>query len=63
LAAILLIFLVFTGLVATGQSIVQALDGIIHSPQIYAAYVAPFIFLSLIATGLTFAIFRNIAKT
>ncbi|GAP11674.1 hypothetical protein BECAL_02864 [Bellilinea caldifistulae] len=63
LAAILLILLVFTGLVVAGQSIVQALDGIIHSPQEYAAYVAPFIFLSLIATGLTFAIFRNIAKT
>ena len=63
LGALLLIFLVFTGLVVAGQSLVQAMDGIIHTPQEYAAYVIPFILLSLIALGLAFALFRNISQS
>ncbi|MCX7976282.1 MAG: hypothetical protein N2646_04330 [Bellilinea sp.] len=63
MAAIILILLIFTGLVVAGQSVVQALDGIIHTPQEYAAYVIPFVLLSLIALGLTFTLFRNISKS
>lgn len=50
------------GLVVASQSIVQALDGIILKPTEYAAFVAPFVTLSLIAIALLVMIFRNISE-
>lgn len=61
LASILITLNVTIGLVVASQSIMQALDGIILSPGEYAAYVAPFVTLSLIAVWLIILIHRNIS--
>jgi hypothetical protein len=63
LASILITVNVTIGLVVASQSIVQALDGIILTSAQYAAYVAPFVMLSLIATGLLIAIHRNLSDS
>ena len=61
LASILITVNITIGLVVASQSIMQALDGIILTPAEYAAYVAPFVTLSLIAVGLIIAIQRSIS--
>lgn len=63
LASILITVNVSIGLVVASQSIMQALDGIILKPAEYAAYVAPFVTLSLIATWLLISIQRNISES
>jgi hypothetical protein len=63
LASILITVNITIGLVVASQSIMQALDGIILKPAEYAAYVAPFVTLSLIAMGLIIAIQRNISES
>ena len=60
LASILITVNVSIGLVVASQSLMQALDGIILSPAEYAAYVAPFVTLSIVATWIIVLIFRNI---
>ena len=62
LAAILITVNISIGLVVASQSIMQALDGIILSPAVYAGYVAPFILLSIVATWILARIFRNISE-
>jgi len=62
LAAIVITLNVSIGLVVASQSIMQFLDGIILKPGEYAAYVAPFVTLSLIAIGLVSNIHRNIIE-
>ena len=61
LASILITVNVTIGLVVASQSIMQALDGIFLTPAQYAAYVAPFVTLSLIAIVLIISIQRNIS--
>jgi hypothetical protein len=61
LACLLITVNVSIGLVVASQSIMQALDGILLTPGQYAAYVAPFILLSLFAIGLLISIHRNIS--
>jgi hypothetical protein len=61
LASILITVNITIGLVVASQSIMQALDGILLTPGQYAAYVAPFVTLSLIAIGLIVSIQRNIS--
>jgi hypothetical protein len=61
LASVLITVNVTIGLVVASQSIVQAFDGILLTPAGYAAYVAPFVLLSLFAVGLLIAIHRNIS--
>lgn len=62
LASILIVVNVSIGLVVASQSIMQALDGILLTPAEYAAYVAPFITLSLIAAWLAVLLFRSISN-
>jgi hypothetical protein len=62
LASVLITVNITIGLVVTSQSIMQAMDGILLTPSQYAAYVAPFVILSLIAIGLIIAIQRNISE-
>lgn len=62
LAAIVITLNVSIGLVVASQSIMQFLDGIILKPAEYAAYVAPFVTLSLIAIGLVSNIHRSIIE-
>ena len=61
LASILITVNVTIGLVVASQSITQAMDGIFLTPAQYAAYVAPFVILSLIAIGLIMSIHRSIS--
>ena len=63
LASILITVNVTIGLVVAAQSIMQALDGIFLTPAQYAAYVAPFVTLSLIAIVLIISIQRNISDS
>ena len=63
LASILITVNITIGLVVASQSIMQALDGIILKPAEYAAYVAPFVTLSLIAIGLIISIQRSISDS
>jgi hypothetical protein len=62
LASILVVLNASIGLVVASQSIMQALDGILLTPAEYAAYVAPFVTLSLIAAWLAILLFRNISN-
>ncbi len=62
LAAIVITLNVSIGLVVASQSIMQALDGIFLTVGGYAAYVAPFVTLSLIAIGLISNIHRSIIE-
>jgi hypothetical protein len=50
------------GLVVAGQSIVQLLDGIVLTAGEYAAYVAPFVTMSLIAIVLLGTILRSVSE-
>lgn len=61
LASLLITVNITIGLAVASQSILQALDGIILAPAQYAAYVAPFVILSIFATGLIVPIQRNIS--
>lgn len=61
LASILIIVNVSIGLVVASQSIMQALEGILLTPAEYAAYVAPFVTLSLVATWLVILLFHSIS--
>lgn len=61
LASMLITINLTIGLVVASQSIMQALAGIILAPAQYAAYVAPFVILSLFAIGLLISIQRNIS--
>jgi hypothetical protein len=61
LASILITVNVTIGLVVASQSIMQIMDGIILSSAQYAAYVAPFVTLSIIAMVLIISIQRNIS--
>jgi hypothetical protein len=61
LASNLITVNVTIGLVVVSQSIMQAMDGIFLAPAQYAAYVAPFTILSLVAVGLIISIQRNIS--
>jgi hypothetical protein len=63
LASVLIVVNASIGLVVASQSIMQALDGIILTPAEYAAYVAPFVTLSLIAAWLVILLFRNISNS
>jgi hypothetical protein len=63
LASILITVNITIGLVVASQSVMQALDGIVLTPGQYAAYVAPFVTLSLIAMGLIISIQRNISES
>jgi hypothetical protein len=63
LASIMITVNVSIGLVVISQSIVQAMGGIILTSAQYAAYVAPFVILSLIAIGLIISIHRNISDS
>jgi hypothetical protein len=62
LAAIVITLNISIGLVVASQSIMQFLDGIILKPAEYAAYVAPFVTLSLVAVGLVSNIHRSIIE-
>jgi hypothetical protein len=62
LASILITVNVTIGLVVASQSIMQALAGIILTPAEYAAYVAPFVTLSVVAIWVVTLIFRNISE-
>ena len=63
LASILITVNVTIGLVVASQFIMQAMDEIFLTPAQYAAYVAPFVILSLFATGLIITIQRNISNS
>lgn len=63
LASLLITVNLTVGLAVASQSIMQALDGIILAPAQYAAYVAPFVILSLFAAGLIISIQRNISDS
>ena len=62
LAPTILILLVLIGLIVASQSVLQMVDGIVLSVGEVAAFVAPFISLSLIAVGLTAVFLRNITE-
>lgn len=62
LASILITLNVSIGFVVASQSIMQALDGIILKPGEYAAYVAPFVGLSVIAIIMIVTIYRAISE-
>ena len=63
LATTLLILLVLIGLVVVGQTVMQTLDGIVLSTGEMAAYITPFVLLSLIAVWLTVILFRNLSHS
>jgi hypothetical protein len=63
LASILITVNVTIGLVVTSQTVMQTLGGVFLTPAQYAAYDAPFIILSIIATVLIISIQRNISDT
>jgi hypothetical protein len=63
LAATMLILLTLVGMIVVGQTVMQILEGIVLSPGEFAAFVAPFVLLSLIAIGLTIALLRHIKDT
>ena len=63
LASTLLILLVLVGLVVVGQTVMQMLDGIVLSTGELAAYVVPFVSLSLIAVWLTARMLRNLSDS
>ena len=60
LSSTLLILLALVGLIVVGQTVMQTLDGIVLSTGEFAAFVVPFVTLSLIAIGLDVVILRNI---
>lgn len=62
LACITITLNLAVGLVVAGQTIMQVLDGILLSSGEYAAYVTPFVLMSLIAIGLLTSIFRNLSE-
>jgi hypothetical protein len=63
LTTTLLILLTLIGLVVVGQTVMQTLDGIVLSTGQVAAYVAPFVLLSLIAVWLTVVLFRSLSDS
>ncbi len=63
LAATMLILLTLVGMIVIGQTVMQILEGIVLSPGEFAAFVIPFVLLSLIAIGLTITLLRHVADT
>jgi len=63
LSSTLLILLVLIGLVVVGQSVMQALDGIVLSTGQWVAYVIPFVTLSLVAVWLTALVLRHLSDS
>jgi hypothetical protein len=61
LAAPLMIFCTLIGVVVIGQTISQALDGLIFPPGVYIGMVGSWILMGAFAVGLTVAYFRNLA--
>ncbi len=61
LTSTLLILLVLVGLLVVGQTVMQTLDGIVLSAGEVAAYVAPFVLLSLFAIWLEALTLRNLS--
>jgi hypothetical protein len=62
LASVLITVNVSIGLVVASQSIMQALDGIILSLAEYAAYIAPFVTLSVIAIWVVMLLYRSVSE-
>lgn len=62
LACITITLNLTVGLVVAGQTIMQVLDGILLSSGEYAAYVTPFVLMSLIAIGLLTSILRKLSE-
>ncbi len=62
LACVMITLNASVGLVVASQSIMQLLNGVVLTAGEYAAYVAPFVVLSLIAIGLLVILLRNIAE-
>jgi hypothetical protein len=60
LVSSLLTLLVLIGLIVAGQTVMQTLDGIVLTPGEFAAFVTPFVGLSLIAAGFLAAFHRNV---
>jgi hypothetical protein len=62
LAATIFILLALIGLIVASQSVMQILDGIVLSAGQFAAYVVPFVSLSLVAMGFSVSLLRQIAE-
>ncbi|MBN1248520.1 MAG: hypothetical protein JXC32_12740 [Anaerolineae bacterium] len=62
LSSTLQILLILVGLIVVGQSVMQILDGIVLTAGEIAAFVAPFVTLSLIAVWLTVVFLRNVGE-
>lgn len=62
LSSTVLILLVLIGLIVAGQSVMQILDGIVLTAGEVAAFVAPFVTLSLIAIWLTLVFMRHVEE-
>lgn len=62
LSSTLLTLLTLVGLIVVGQTAMQLLDGIVLSAGEIAAFVVPFVTLSLIAVGLNVLLLRNIVE-
>ncbi|MGC9346556.1 MAG: hypothetical protein ACP5JG_00335 [Anaerolineae bacterium] len=62
LASTILILLTLIGLIVASQTVMQILDGIVLSAGQFAAFVVPFVSLSLIAVGLTISLLRHISE-
>lgn len=62
LASVVITLNLTVGLVVAGQSIVQLLEGVVLTVGEYAAYVAPFVTMSLFAITLLATILRNVSE-
>jgi uncharacterized protein (TIGR03382 family) len=62
LSSTVLILLVLIGLIVVGQSVMQILDGIVLSAGEIAAFVVPFVSLSLIAVWLTALFLKHVSE-
>ncbi len=60
LAATLLTLLSLIGMIVASQTVMQILAGIVLTPAQFAAFVVPFVSLSLIAIGMLIVLLRNI---
>jgi hypothetical protein len=63
LAATMLILLALVGMIVAGQTVMQIIEGIVLSPGEFAAFVVPFVLLSLVAIWLTITLLRHIKTT
>jgi len=51
------------GIIVAGRTIMQILEGIVLSPGEFAAFVVPFMLLSLVAVWLIVTLLRHIKAT